>query len=1075
MTLSSQSSAVVSIIRTVGRNDKADYQSLSEAFADITDASAEKRYSLHVDAGTYTEINCETKDFIDVIGVSPELVHFAGALPNDATAMEIMHRQPLICNSTSRVENISVSARNMRYALHSDSMGQIKDGTLEIINCHVQHAGNDEAPNNTWIAMNALGAGSSSGQTIIATDTTFKAPCLAVSVHNREYFTQPSQIKLSRCSLTATGKDFDVGGMRFRLASALGLQSLGSRQRDRCYLDDCEIVGDVVIENAHPWIPTDIHDQPADHTEWRLSGRGNTPFVFRLREPGRALKIETGPNDRIEVWGSAVSRIFGDIKSYPGSGGIAGYLHGSCDIAERGVGENGATFIIALGRRLGNCQLAPLELFVSLNGEPPTYIGFKRDYTLMSNTQILRFINGHLDGRAAASEYMCARYRPSILDEEELRVNRTSEGILMGMAVAYDAARDSIRKMTQSDTIEAFAGFAWEDIYPGRSGRVKVFGYLAVEDVLTEPKSGLRMGETFSVGNTPGVLSKNGDKVLVTAISPDAFRIERERAPSGLGRNLRHNEQDSAQTGSHLSLSELGSIRSQEARRFMYPSPDMIAHFSDIGNWSGKIGDWVGDPRGSSALEGLVIAPMHAPARHLYPSIEYKFVYSQSLETPWEWQGQTCGSHGLSLPCLGIAFRLRGGARAGFRCSYDVAFTDGTLVENVAAGTVATREGGVTVAAFRLKIAEIAPEDASEQVYGSEPFVSVSPESYGDRTVRLRLLSPSFEAQAPHLRNAELVPDSEWGAMSQSWDRPKFPEEIVALRIVDNAVIVSEGIVFDDDLNLVRGTDRLFTEDHIAERRLKVLEAKFSSPPRVSGLCVLCKSRGSGNFGHYLIEMLPKAIIAKQLFPHHPLKFVVHDTDVLHVVKESLSLLGVDPADIVVTGDDPVLFDNLIVLDGLTRHGGYQSSLCLQSLTALAKDIPPAPNSKIFVIRHGKPRALSNQAQVATLLQERGFSVVDPASMTWAEQIALFKGATTVVGVLGAAMTNMAFCPAGARTILLTSACFPDTFFWFIAQHAQLYYTEIRCPDLPEAASMNPRWNAGFLAESDDLEFLKSL
>jgi capsular polysaccharide biosynthesis protein len=94
--------------------------------------------------------------------------------------------------------------------------------------------------------------------------------------------------------------------------------------------------------------------------------------------------------------------------------------------------------------------------------------------------------------------------------------------------------------------------------------------------------------------------------------------------------------------------------------------------------------------------------------------------------------------------------------------------------------------------------------------------------------------------------------------------------------------------------------------------------------------------------------------------------------------------------------------------------------------------------------------------------------------MTFREQISLFKGARIVVGALGAALTNIAFCEPGARIVALTSASFPDTFFWFLSLHRQLDYSEIRGADAAGQGTETP-WDEGFTMSDADLAYLATL
>lgn len=65
---------------------------------------------------------------------------------------------------------------------------------------------------------------------------------------------------------------------------------------------------------------------------------------------------------------------------------------------------------------------------------------------------------------------------------------------------------------------------------------------------------------------------------------------------------------------------------------------------------------------------------------------------------------------------------------------------------------------------------------------------------------------------------------------------------------------------------------------------------------------------------------------------------------------------------------------------------------------------------KLYLTRDtGNGRNLRNDAALRRALAGRGFTIVDPGALAWQEQIDLFRSASHVVGVHGAAFTNILF------------------------------------------------------------------
>ena len=473
----------------------------------------------------------------------------------------------------------------------------------------------------------------------------------------------------------------------------------------------------------------------------------------------------------------------------------------------------------------------------------------------------------------------------------------------------------------------------------------------------------------------------------------------------------------------------------------------MLAHISMRGNVPGQAGQWLGEPGSGLEIEALILARAAEGPPHLAPAVEYQLIYPKGLKTPWTPAGQPCGSAGLGLGCVGIRFRLTAETAAYFACTYDIAFTDGTRQDGVRGTDIAVSPSGAAVEAIRLHVTqrEAVPLIVLNDVVDPPAAEETGPQD--DPTIRLRLLSPAFATAAPEIRNAALIPPVAGRAMAPAFNRRIFAGQTVTLRLVEEATVVGEGAVFDRDLKLVPGAIRL-QPDNEAQHRALAQQGQNGQIRRIAGLSILCKSSAPYNYGHFLMDMFPKAWLAARVLSRRNLTYIVQQNDILPVAQDALTMIGINPYAISATDSWPVRCEQLVIVDGLTHHGTYQSPISVQALTELGASIPAAPYKKIFVSRDAKTRPLHNQEAVQNLLRERGFAIVDPGQMTLAEQISLFKGATTVVGPLGAALTNTVFCPPGSKIVALTAQSFPDTFFWFLAQHRGHDYQEVRGLDV---------------------------
>ena len=80
-------------------------------------------------------------------------------------------------------------------------------------------------------------------------------------------------------------------------------------------------------------------------------------------------------------------------------------------------------------------------------------------------------------------------------------------------------------------------------------------------------------------------------------------------------------------------------------------------------------------------------------------------------------------------------------------------------------------------------------------------------------------------------------------------------------------------------------------------------------------------------------------------------------------------------------------------------------------------------SKRIFLSRENFPgRRRINEKEVLELLKLFGFEVVYTENLTFAEQMAVFQSAEIIIGVTGAALSNIVFCKPGTTIICLISA-----------------------------------------------------
>lgn len=337
---------------------------------------------------------------------------------------------------------------------------------------------------------------------------------------------------------------------------------------------------------------------------------------------------------------------------------------------------------------------------------------------------------------------------------------------------------------------------------------------------------------------------------------------------------------------------------------------------------------------------------------------------------------------------------------------------------------------------------------------------------------------PDFSVSYPTIINSELITPHSKSVMEAIWKKGIFREDKLEIFRVKGAFVIDEGLVFDDNLQFISNSVDYMIDEEI-HRAVQDIFSKIEigGPPRYAGLAVLSKRRNPNNYGHFLLEMLPLAFIGRILFGADNPSYLVHrvSPQTEDVMLRSFRLLKFS-LDKLLFADyrDPVHFEEVVFLKGLTEHGKYLSPLAVQIVESMALLVPEGNQKRIFIRRvpgWQQGRMLSNEEDICRRLVARGYEEVEPGAMSLEQQMAVFRGAERIVGVSGAAMTNIVFCKPGTKVTLLVPGAFPDNFFWFIATHKKLDYLEIRGDQ--KTYDGTESWKRGFSVREDDIRYLE--
>lgn len=219
-------------------------------------------------------------------------------------------------------------------------------------------------------------------------------------------------------------------------------------------------------------------------------------------------------------------------------------------------------------------------------------------------------------------------------------------------------------------------------------------------------------------------------------------------------------------------------------------------------------------------------------------------------------------------------------------------------------------------------------------------------------------------------------------------------------------------------------------------------------------LAVSLLKEHSANYYHWITEILPKLILMlKHLKKIDSRIIILVDeavaTQCLEVIRLFLSDCLQNRFEIrFVKKGELVHCDNLVYctptwlsLDNTKflpnpRNEFFLSTDVLTELRkAMSRIISPASsirNRKIYIQRqNNRLRVLRNVHAFERLMYKHGFEFIDPSHLSFDEQASLFSQSDVVVGVSGAAFTNILFMPEGSLAISLYPSAQSTNFYVF--------------------------------------------
>lgn len=182
------------------------------------------------------------------------------------------------------------------------------------------------------------------------------------------------------------------------------------------------------------------------------------------------------------------------------------------------------------------------------------------------------------------------------------------------------------------------------------------------------------------------------------------------------------------------------------------------------------------------------------------------------------------------------------------------------------------------------------------------------------------------------------------------------------------------------------------------------------------------------NYGHFIMDCLPGAFAFRDELRAGALSLIARP--LVDWQRGLLARLGI-PSRAVVEVEDEVAFADDLIFPlslgcGYTVNPGPLHRDMFRALAAEPADSAPA---RIYVSRATRvgSRVMVNEDALAAGLAARGFTTVDPGTLSVDEQAELFARARVIVGALGAGLTNIGYAPAGCAVIEILPEAVTET------------------------------------------------
>ncbi|WP_235705456.1 glycosyltransferase family 61 protein [Acidiphilium iwatense] len=226
---------------------------------------------------------------------------------------------------------------------------------------------------------------------------------------------------------------------------------------------------------------------------------------------------------------------------------------------------------------------------------------------------------------------------------------------------------------------------------------------------------------------------------------------------------------------------------------------------------------------------------------------------------------------------------------------------------------------------------------------------------------------------------------------------------------------------------------------------------------KIAQPCVLAARYGDVTWGHWVGEILPRIVIAEAMYPGR-FSFAMNaniidptiDGGYATAVLQSLGAYGINQDRLIgLRADRHYHFDTLFAVADIWSVAGIHPTAIDVMRSRLPKVQTENPGRKLAILRRdASTRNIANLADIEQVLDREGYTIADPARLSFQAQADLFRTSDDLFGVLGSGLIGLMFAPDNVRVASVAPGSWPDAYFHIFMQHRNASYADLRGPAL---------------------------